>query len=288
MNNHSYKQYIILLSCQDRAGIVAHLTSQLAAIGADIKQSNQFSDTSNNRFFMRLLFKIPNHYSKEKIFNYLEPLFSELSITAHIHDINDIPKIIIMVSRQDHALMDLLYQVKVGWLKAKIVAIVSNHQTTEELARQANIPYYYWPVGSTKSKQEQEKKLRKLFIEKEADLLVLARYMQILSNKFCHDFNGKIINIHHSFLPSFKGARPYQQAWERGVKLIGATAHYVTPDLDEGPIIEQDTTRVDHSLTAEDFVAKGRNIECHVLTQAVKLYTEYRIMLNGRRTIIFS
>jgi formyltetrahydrofolate deformylase len=197
------------------------------------------------------------------------------------------PKIIAMVSRFDHALLHLLYQIRVGWLDAEVVAIVSNHEDSRRTAEIEGIPYHYWPVTKA-NKVEQEAKLLDLVEETGADLVVLARYMQVLSDNLSNRLFGRVINIHHSFLPSFKGARPYQQAFERGVKVIGATAHYVTADLDEGPIIEQETERVTHAMSVEDLVHTGRDIESRVLARAVKLHLESRVMLNGRKTVVFA
>jgi formyltetrahydrofolate deformylase len=192
-----------------------------------------------------------------------------------------------MVSKFDHAMLHLLYQIRVGWLEAEVVAIVSNHEDSREEATRAGVPYHCWTV-TPDTKAEQEARLMALVEETGAELVVLARYMQVLSDGFSRSMFGRIINIHHSFLPSFKGAKPYHQAHERGVKLIGATAHYVTPDLDEGPIIEQETERVSHAMSAHDLIAVGRDIESRVLARAVKLHLENRVMLSGARTIVFS
>ena len=191
-----------------------------------------------------------------------------------------------MVSKFDHTLLHLLYQIRVGWLDAEVAAIVSNHEDSRATADYENIPYHYLPV-SKDTKAEQEAEVIHLAQETGADLVVLARYMQVLSDKFATRLYGQIINIHHSFLPSFKGARPYHQAHERGVKIIGATAHYVTPDLDEGPIIEQETARVTHAMSPDDLIAAGRDIESRVLARGVKLHIENRVMLNGRKTVVF-
>ncbi|KXV71232.1 formyltetrahydrofolate deformylase [Acetobacter cerevisiae] len=277
--------FTLTFSCPDKPGIVAAVSTALADKGADILETHQFSDRTAHRLFMRLAFTTPA--SMEDIRACLEPVRTEFNMTMRLHDAAVLPRLIIMVSKFDHALLNLLYQVRVNWLRAEIVTIVSNHQDSAATAAQAGIPYYYWPVNKD-NKAEQEDRLRALVSETKADLIVLARYMQVLSDAFSTEMSGRIINIHHSFLPSFKGARPYHQAFARGVKLIGATAHYVTPDLDEGPIIEQETARVTHSLSAEDYVAAGRSIESQVLARAVKLHVEQRVMLNGHRTIIFS
>lgn len=192
-----------------------------------------------------------------------------------------------MVSKFDHAMLHLLYQIKVGWLDAEVAAIVSNHESARKIAEQEGIPFHYMPVNK-ENKIEQEAKLADLIKQTKSELVVLARYMQVLTNELSSQFYGMIINIHHSFLPSFKGAKPYHQAYDRGVKLIGATAHYVTPDLDEGPIIEQETERVNHAMSADDFVATGRDIEARVLARAVKFHLEGRVMLNNHRTVVFT
>ena len=280
-------QFILTFSCPDQAGIVAGVTTVLAQQGADITETHQFSDRSTGQLFMRLAFSTPVTTCMADIQTCLAPVAKHFGMNMRLHDAARLPRIIIMVSRFDHALLNLLYQVRVGWLRAEIVAIVSNHQDSEATAHQAGVPYYYWPVNP-QNKTEQEDRLRALVHTTQADLIVLARYMQVLSDSLSAQFSGRIINIHHSFLPSFKGARPYHQAYARGVKLIGATAHYVTADLDEGPIIEQETARVSHNLSAEDYIATGRGVESQVLARAVKLHTEHRVMLNGHRTIIFS
>ncbi|EKF42999.1 formyltetrahydrofolate deformylase [Nitratireductor indicus C115] len=280
------KTFDINLSCEDRPGIVAAVTTELAGLGANIAESNQFWDRQTNRFFMRLSVTVPDALERDGIMRALEPAIARFDMKTALADRSRRPKIIIMVSKFDHALLHLLYQIRVGWLDAEVAAIVSNHEDSRRTAEAENIPYHCWKV-TRENKAEQEAKLIALFKETNADLVVLARYMQVLSNELSNRLYGKVINIHHSFLPSFKGAKPYHQAHERGVKLIGATAHYVTPDLDEGPIIEQETERVTHALSPEDFVASGRDIESRVLARAVKLHLENRVMLNGHKTIVF-
>jgi formyltetrahydrofolate deformylase len=284
MNENSFD---INLSCEDRPGIVAAVTTELAARGANIAESNQFWDRQTNRFFMRISFTAPQGVGRDEITRALEPAVARFDMKTALADRSRRPKIIIMVSKFDHALLHLLYQIRVGWLDAQVAAIVSNHEDSRHTAEAEGIPYHHWPVNR-ENKAEQEEKLLALFRETGADLVVLARYMQVLSDRFSNRLFGKIINIHHSFLPSFKGAKPYHQAHERGVKLIGATAHYVTPDLDEGPIIEQETERVTHAMSADDFVAAGRDIESRVLARAVKLHLESRVMLNGHKTVVFA
>lgn len=278
--------YVLTLSCQDRPRIVATVTAALADIGGNIAESAQFWDRTSNRFFMRIAFDIDASVSLDAVRAALAPARDAFGMDLHVADLGRLPKIVIMVSKFDHCLEHLIYQVRVGWLKANIVAIVSNHADAGDIAAQAKIPFHHWPVTKD-NKLAQEDRLRALVAETGAELVVLARYMQVLSDRLSSDLFGRIINIHHSFLPSFKGAKPYHQAHERGVKLIGATAHYVTPDLDEGPIIEQETERVTHALSAEDFVAAGRDIESRVLARAVKLHLESRIVLNGHRTVVF-
>ncbi|PDT81824.1 formyltetrahydrofolate deformylase [Sinorhizobium sp. BJ1] len=283
----SSNTYILTLSCDDRPGIVAAVTTELASVGANIAESNQYWDRSSNRFFMRIAFTAPPEREKDELEKVLTPVIDRFEMKASLVDGSRKPKIIIMVSKFDHAMLHLLYQIRVGWLNAEVAAIVSNHDDSARTAEQEGIPFYHWPV-TRENKQEREAQLLQLVRDSGADLVILARYMQVLSDNLSTRLYGKVINIHHSFLPSFKGAKPYHQAFERGVKLIGATSHYVTPDLDEGPIIEQETERVTHAMTAEDFVAAGRDIESRVLARAVKMHTECRVMLNGHRTVVFA
>lgn len=282
----SIKYFNLNLSCDDKLGIVAGITSELAALGANIVESNQHRDGRTNRFFMRLAFECAKPLTVAAIGEALAPVTARFDIAATIRDVTQVPKILVMVSRFDHALLHLMYQIRVGWLKAQVVAIVSNHEDSRKTAELQGIPFHAWKVTS-QNKAEQEQRLLALIDETGAELVILARYMQVLSDDLSTRLLGRIINIHHSFLPSFKGAKPYHQAYDRGVKLIGATAHYVTAELDEGPIIEQETERVTHAMTAEDFVAAGRDIESRVLARAVKLHLEDRIMLNGRKTVVF-
>jgi formyltetrahydrofolate deformylase len=236
---------------------------------------------------MRVAFETPQTMNCGHIERLICPVTARFDMQYAIFDTQRKPRIIVMVSKFDHALLHLLYQIRVGWLNAEVVAIVSNHEDSRRTAELEGIPYYCWHV-TKENKAEQEHKLLTLVAEAGADLVVLARYMQVLSDGLSTELYGKIINIHHSFLPSFKGAKPYHQAYQRGVKLIGATAHYVTPDLDEGPIIEQETERVSHVMGPEDLVATGRDIESRVLARAVKLHVENRVMLNGARSVVFN
>jgi formyltetrahydrofolate deformylase len=278
--------FILTLSCEDRPGIVAAVTTEMAAIGGNITESAQYRDVASNRFFMRITFSVPVGIAKGDVERVLNPVIDRFSMEASVNDRAQRAKLIVMVSKFDHALLHLLYQIRVGWLNADVVAIVSNHEDSAGTASISDVPYFCWRV-TRDNKAEQEQRLLDLVEETKTDLVVLARYMQVLSDTLSTRLSGKVINIHHSFLPSFKGAKPYHQAYDRGVKLIGATAHYVTADLDEGPIVEQETERVTHSMSAEDFVAAGRDIESRVLARAVKLHVENRVMLNGHKTVIF-
>ncbi|MBT9290540.1 formyltetrahydrofolate deformylase [Prosthecodimorpha staleyi] len=279
--------FVLSLSCDDRPGIVAAVTTELAGLGANIVESSQFLDSPSNRFFMRIAFDTRGETSKDSLERALKPAIDRFSIKSSIMDRARRPRLIVMVSKFDHAMLHLLYQIRVGWLHADVAAIVSNHEDSRRTAELEGIPFHCWKVDKA-NKAEQEERLLQLVQETDADLVVLARYMQVLSDTLSRRLFGKVINIHHSFLPSFKGAKPYHQAFERGVKLIGATAHYVTADLDEGPIIEQETERVTHAMSAEDFVATGRDIESRVLARAVKRHVEGRVMLNGHKTVVFA
>ncbi len=279
--------FVLTLSCEDRPGIVAAVSSELYGLGANIAESNQFWDRQSNRFFMRIAFTRPKDVLKSDIKAALKRPTERFAMDTALVYAAEKPKILIMVSKFDHALRHLLYQIRVGWLYAHVAAIVSNHQDSRHLAEIEGIPFHYLPMAKD-NKAEQEEKLLALASEMQADLIVLARYMQVLSDNVARQLYGKIINIHHSFLPSFKGAKPYHQAHERGVKLIGATAHYVTPELDEGPIIDQETERVTHAMSPDDLIAVGRDIESRVLARAVKNHLERRVILNGRKTVVFA
>jgi len=278
--------FVLTLSCADRPGIVAAITTELAALGANIAESNQFWDRETGRFFMRLAFAAPDGVGRDAIERALKSPIERFSMQTSLADDSRRKRLVIMVSKFDHTLLHLLYQIRVGWLDAEVAAIISNHDTTRKIAEDAGIPFHLLPVTKD-TKAEQEEQVLALVRQSGADLVVLARYMQVLSDTLSTRLFGQVINIHHSFLPSFKGARPYHQAHERGVKLIGATAHYVTPDLDEGPIIEQETARVTHAMRPDDLIAAGRDIESRVLARAVKLHLESRVMLNGKKTVVF-
>lgn len=282
----SEPQFILKLSCASAPGIVASVTTALAAQGANLVETAQFWDRQSDRFFLRIAF-IAAQNDGSSIVGALAPIKARFEMEMKLSHTARKPRILIMVSRFDHAMLHLLYQVRVGWLDAEVVAIVSNHLDARRIAEHEGLPFYHLPVTRA-SKAEAEAKLLALVKETETDLVVLARYMQVLSDELSRALSGRVINIHHSFLPSFKGAKPYHQAHERGVKLIGATAHYVTANLDEGPIIEQEAERVAHSMTPEDLVAVGRDIEARVLARAVKMHIEGRVMLNGQRTLVFT
>ncbi len=280
------RTHILNLSCTDRPGIVARVTTSIAAVGGNIAESAQYWDRSTDRFFMRIAFTTPREVGHGVIQGALKSAIDAFGMNFSLTDGDRIPRILVLVSRFDHCLLHLLYQIRVGWLRAEVVGIVSNHADARATAEQHGLPFHLLPVTKD-TKPQQEARLLELFRESSADLVVLARYMQVLSNELSTALSGRAINIHHSFLPSFKGAKPYHQAHERGVKLIGATAHYVTPDLDEGPIIEQETERVTHALSADDLVAVGRDVEARVLARGVKLHLEQRVLLNGHKTVVF-
>ncbi|MCD7060201.1 formyltetrahydrofolate deformylase [Pelagibacterium xiamenense] len=279
--------FVLTLSCADRPGIVAGVTTELFGLGANIAESNQFWDRDTGKFFMRIAFAAPDAVGKEAVERALTPVVERFEMKTAIADAARVPRVVIMVSKFDHTLLHLLYQIKVGWMRAEVAAIISNHEDARGIAEAEGVPFYHFALEKGR-KAEQEEKVLAVVKETGADLVVLARYMQILSDTLATRLYGKAINIHHSFLPSFKGAKPYHQAHERGVKIIGATAHYVTPDLDEGPIIEQETARVTHAMSPDDLIAVGRDIESRVLARAVKSHLENRVMLNGHKTVVFA
>ena len=290
MINKDKAELILTLSCPDTFGIVAEVASFMSEQGLTIKESNQFGDSETDTFFMRvkaLSINSGHEIDVTKIKNLFNIIAIKRNMTFNIYSTAETPKIIIMVSKFDHCLMDLLYRAKTKELKVQIVAIISNHSDVQNLAKNYNVPFHFVEVNKD-NKNIAEKSLEKLIHKYDAEAIILARYMQILSKEISDKYSGKIINIHHSFLPSFKGASPYKQAYKRGVKLIGATAHFVTSDLDEGPIIEQDVARVTHSTSSFDMVAAGRDVERIVLFRAVKSYLERRVLLNKHKTIVFN
>jgi formyltetrahydrofolate deformylase len=279
--------FVLSISCPDQRGIVAEVTRFLFEKNCNILDSQQFGDGDNNRFFLRIHFVSEGGADEVRLSSDFAPVAAKFRMVFSLFDAARKTRAMLMVSKFGHTLVDLLYRVRIGSVAMEVPLIVSNHRTFEDVAQANGIPFVHLPVNAA-NKREAEKRLSELEAEYRTDLIVLARYMQILSGDFCKSRLGRIINIHHSFLPSFKGANPYTQAHDRGVKLIGATAHYVTGDLDEGPIIEQAVERVDHSMSPEDYVAVGRDIENSVLARAVKWHCEHRILINGHSTVIFS
>ena len=277
---------VLTLSCADRPGITARVTSFLFERGGNILEAQQFNDRSSDAFFMRVEFD-PGEASREMIRTEFAPIAAEHAMDWELA-LRDRPRrVLIMVSKFDHCLADLLYRWRIGELPMEPVAIISNHlRAAIEHTHLGDIPFHHLPVTSGE-KSAQEAKVRAIAEESGAELVVLARYMQILSDEQAAHFSGRCINIHHSFLPGFKGAKPYHQAYERGVKMIGASAHYVTADLDEGPIIHQDVEPISHADTPDQLVRKGRDIESRVLAEAVRLHLEDRVLLNGQRTVVF-
>ncbi len=280
------KNYVLTVSCPSRRGIVAALSVYLAENGCNIVDSSQFDDLATKNFFMRITFISERGAELEALTEGLRPVAEEFEMEAEIHDASNRMKVMIMVSRFGHCLNDLLYRQRIGALPIEITGVVSNHLDYQKQVVNQDIPFHYIPVNKDK-KPQAEARMLELVEDTETELVVLARYMQVLSDKLCARMSGRIINIHHSFLPSFKGANPYKQAFARGVKLIGATAHYVTADLDEGPIIEQDTARVTHAQSPEDYVSLGRDVESQVLARAVHAHIHRRVFVNGSRTVVF-
>ena len=277
--------YILTLSCPDRLGLVHAVSGFLLEHGGNIEEAAQYNDNDTGLFFMRVQFACSQHDHatlKARLTAFADPHQMRWTLHAPAQPV----KTVLMVSKEGHCLNDLLFRWKSGLLPIDIRAIISNHRDFYQLAASYNVPFHHIPVNKDNKPQAEARQLE--IIESEgAELVVLARYMQVLSNSMCEALSGRAINIHHSFLPSFKGAKPYYQAHDRGVKLIGATAHYVTADLDEGPIIEQDVARVDHSKTVDDLTAIGQDTESQVLARAVKWHSEHRVLLNGQRTVIF-
>lgn len=287
----NHPEYILTLSTPDHRGIVFRVSGFLSEHGCNILDSAQYGDPQSQTFFMRVHFASEDGgISDEVLRGDFGVLATELGFEWQLHDARRKPRVMLMVSKIGHCLNDLLFRYKSGLLPVEIPAIVSNHSDFYQLAASYNIPFHHLPLAtgaSPEAKRAQENKILEIVESNQIDLVVLARYMQILSPEMCNALRGKAINIHHSFLPSFKGAKPYYQAHERGVKLIGATAHFVTGDLDEGPIIEQDVERVDHAMGPETLTMIGRDVECVVLARAVKWFVEHRVLLNGHKTVVF-
>ncbi|MGP0223514.1 formyltetrahydrofolate deformylase [Paenarthrobacter sp. NCHU4564] len=277
--------FVVTLSCPDRPGIVHAVAGALLEAGCNIADSQQYGSPTTGNFFMRV--EATTSGPQQALEAALLPVAGSFGMTWQVNPVGRKVRTIIMCSKDAHCLNDLLFAQRAGTLPIEVPAIVSNHRDLEELARFYGIPFHHIPVTAD-TKPQAEAELLKLITEHDVELTVLARYMQVLSNDLCRELNGKAINIHHSFLPSFKGAKPYHQAHARGVKLIGATAHYVTADLDEGPIIEQEVIRVDHARTAAQFVQMGRDVEGRTLAQAVQWHAEHRVLLDGTRTVVFN
>ena len=295
MKDAGSREYILTLSCPDATGIVHAVSGLLFQAGCNIVDSQQFGDVEDDdatgRFFMRVQFTAPPQLSEiatlEALFGHVRQQFG-MTLRFYGRDVR--PRVLLMVSQHGHCLNDLLFRVRSEQLAIDVPCVVSNHRTHEELVKGYGIAFHHLPLApgaDAAAKQAQEARVLELVERERVDLVVLARYMQILSPQLCEQLAGRAINIHHSFLPSFKGARPYAQAHARGVKLIGATAHYVTPDLDEGPIVEQDVARVDHTHSTDEMTAAGRDVECLVLARAVRWHVEHRVLLNGHKTVVF-
>lgn len=280
------RDHILTLSCPDRTGIVYRVSGLLFDAGCNILDAQQFGDADSGRFFLRVHFDRPEALEPEALRARLAELGAAFDMDWQLHDAQARARLLVLVSKHGHCLNDLLFRAHSRQLKVDIAAVASNHEDFAPLAASYDVPFHYLPVDAA-TRATQERAILDLVERERIDLVVLARYMQILSPTLCAALAGRAINIHHSFLPSFKGAQPYHQAHARGVKIIGATAHYVTPDLDEGPIIEQDVARVDHAMTPRELVRLGSDTESLVLARAVRRHVEHRILLNGHRTVVF-
>ncbi|WP_461186676.1 formyltetrahydrofolate deformylase [Arthrobacter sp. Z4-13] len=286
MEHKRTHELILAISCEDTPGIVHAVSGFLLAHGCNILTSQQFDDVAENRFFMRVRASYPGKTSISALKSAFQATAETYGMSWSLTDSMHRPRVAIMVSKFEHCLNDLLFRWRTNQLKVDIAFIASNHKDLEPMAAAQGIPFFYIPVTAD-TKPAAEDKLLSLVKEHNVDLVVLARYMQVLSDNLCQELSGRAINIHHSFLPGFKGAKPYHQAFDRGVKLVGATAHYVTADLDEGPIIEQEVLRVDHNLQPEDLVVVGRDAERLALARAVQWHCEQRVILHGSRTVVF-
>ncbi|MCA1440074.1 formyltetrahydrofolate deformylase [Ensifer sp. IC4062] len=280
------QNYVLTVTCRSTRGIVAAISGYLAEKGCNIIDSSQFDDLETGLFFMRVSFISEEGVGREALEKDFAPIAETFGMEAEMHDTSERMKVLLMVSRFGHCLNDLLYRWKIGALPIEIVGVVSNHFDYQKVVVNHDIPFHCIKV-TKENKPKAEAQLMEIVEQTGAELIVLARYMQVLSDALCKKMSGRIINIHHSFLPSFKGANPYKQAYERGVKLIGATAHYVTADLDEGPIIEQDIARITHAQSPEDYVSIGRDVESQVLARAVHAHIHHRCFINGNRVVVF-
>ena len=281
-----HNDHILTLSCPDRVGLVYRVSGLLFELGCNIRDAQQFGDEETGRFFLRVHFDAPSDAAAAAVRERFAALGAEFGMDWQLHDARRRARLLVLVSKIGHCLNDLLFRAHSGQLAIDIAAIASNHSDFATLAASYRIPFHHLPVDAS-NRAAQERAILDLVERERIDLVVLARYMQILSPELCAALAGRAINIHHSFLPSFKGARPYHQAHARGVKIIGATAHYVTSDLDEGPIIEQDVAHVDHAMTPRDLIRLGSDTESLVLARAVRHHVEHRILLNGHRTVVF-
>jgi formyltetrahydrofolate deformylase len=280
------KNFVLTVSCKSTRGIVAAISGYLAEQGCNIIDSSQFDDLDTGEFFMRVSFLSEEGRSEAELRDGFVAVAAPFGMTYDYYDNAARPKVMLMVSRFGHCLNDLLYRWKIGALPIDIVGVISNHFDYQKVVVNHDIPFHHIKV-TKENKPRAEAQIMELVEQTGTELIVLARYMQVLSDEMCRKMSGRIINIHHSFLPSFKGANPYKQAYQRGVKLIGATAHYVTADLDEGPIIEQDTARITHAQSADDYVSIGRDVESQVLARAVHAHIHHRTFINGNRTVVF-
>ena len=277
--------HILRLNCNDKPGIVAAVATNLSNCQCNIEESAQYNDPLSGQFYMRVVFSPLDMQSHQNFDDKMKHVGETYNMEWHICDARQPVKTLLMVSQYDHCLNDILYRTRTNHLPIEITGVVSNHETTRTLVEDHNIPFHYLPVAKD-TKQDQEAQVQAIITDTNSELIVMARYMQILSEDFCETNKGRVINIHHSFLPGFKGARPYNQAYERGVKIIGATAHFATSDLDEGPIINQAIEPINHSYTPQKMQSLGQDIESKALSRAIETYAERRIFLNGRRTII--
>ena len=281
------KTYRLIIACPDRVGIVAKVGAFIAGFNGWITDANHYSDNDSGWFFMRYSIRASTvPYTHDEFCQRFSPIAEEFEMEWSIQDSSSKKKMLILASRQGHCLADLLHRWHSNDLDCEIPAVISNHSDLRKMTESYDIPFHHVPVHAD-DKQEAFEQMKKLFIKYQADVIVLARYMQILPHSLCSEYSGKIINIHHSFLPSFAGAKPYHQAYERGVKIIGATCHYVTSDLDAGPIIEQDVERISHKDVVDDMVRKGKDIERIVLAKGVRAHLEDRVLVHGNKTVVF-
>jgi formyltetrahydrofolate deformylase len=279
-------KFCLTVTCPSQRGIVAAISTYIAEQGCNMTDSAQFDDAENGQFFMRISATAETGAGLEELQKGFAAIAKPFDMDYQFHDQSTKMRVVIMVSRFGHCLNDLLYRVRIGALPIEVVAVISNHMDYQKVVVNHDIPFHHIKV-TKENKPDAEARIMAVVEDTNAELIVLARYMQILSDEMCQKMSGRIINIHHSFLPSFKGANPYKQAYERGVKLIGATSHYVTADLDEGPIIEQDIVRITHAQSASDYVSLGRDVEAGVLARAIHAHAHHRVFLNGNKTVIF-